>query len=226
MSISRCRHYPILARDVVRHVGDAIAFVVADTLDQAKDAAEAISVDWQPLPHVIGADRGARARRAAGLAGPARQSRLRNAASATRRRPRIAFAKAARTVDAHHRQSAAGDQLYRHPRRRSPNTTASAITLTLGSQGSHIIRDIIGGEVLKLPPEQDARGHARCRRRLRHQAFSLSRICAGRGRRAAPAQAGEMDWRPLRAFPRRQPRPRQYLHRAAGARRQGPLSRA
>ena len=47
--------YPILAKDVVRHVGDAIAFVVADTLDAAKDAAEAIAVDWQPLPHVIGA---------------------------------------------------------------------------------------------------------------------------------------------------------------------------
>src|SRR5579864_7173849 len=47
--------YPILAKDVVRHVGDAIAFVVADTLAAAKDAAEAIAVDWQPLPHVIGA---------------------------------------------------------------------------------------------------------------------------------------------------------------------------
>ena len=40
--------YPILARDEVRHVGDSIAFVVADTLAQAKDAAEAITVDWQP----------------------------------------------------------------------------------------------------------------------------------------------------------------------------------
>ena len=48
-------HYPILALDVVRHVGDAIVFVVADTLEQAKDAAEAIAVDYQPLPHVIGA---------------------------------------------------------------------------------------------------------------------------------------------------------------------------
>src|SRR5476651_4410 len=47
--------YPILAKDIVRHVGDAIAFLVADTLDQAKDAAEAVTVDWQPLPHVIGA---------------------------------------------------------------------------------------------------------------------------------------------------------------------------
>ena len=48
-------YYPILARDVVKHVGDAIAFVVADTLEQAKDAAEAIAVDWQELPHVVGA---------------------------------------------------------------------------------------------------------------------------------------------------------------------------
>src|SRR3954471_12984775 len=48
-------HYPILAIDTVKHVGDAIAFVVGDTLDAAKDGAEAITVDWQPLPHVIGA---------------------------------------------------------------------------------------------------------------------------------------------------------------------------
>src|SRR3972149_3228984 len=47
--------YAVLARDVVRHVGDAVAFVVADTLERAKDASEAIAVDWQPLPHVIGA---------------------------------------------------------------------------------------------------------------------------------------------------------------------------
>ena len=33
--------YAILARNEVRHVGDAIAFVVTDTLEQAKDAAGA-----------------------------------------------------------------------------------------------------------------------------------------------------------------------------------------
>ena len=47
--------YPILARDEVRHVGDAVAFVVADTVEQAKDAAEAIAIDWQPLAHVVSA---------------------------------------------------------------------------------------------------------------------------------------------------------------------------
>jgi carbon-monoxide dehydrogenase large subunit len=39
--------YAILARNEARHVGDAIAFVVGDTLEHAKDAAEAISVIWE-----------------------------------------------------------------------------------------------------------------------------------------------------------------------------------
>src|SRR5258708_24745153 len=40
--------YPVLPRDEVRHVGDAVAFVVADSLEQAKDAAEAIAIGWGP----------------------------------------------------------------------------------------------------------------------------------------------------------------------------------
>src|SRR5712664_3028855 len=36
--------YPILAREEVRHVGDAVAFVVAETVAQARDAVEAIEV--------------------------------------------------------------------------------------------------------------------------------------------------------------------------------------
>jgi aerobic carbon-monoxide dehydrogenase large subunit len=47
--------YPILARGEVRHVGDAVAFAVADTLDRARDAAEAVAIEWTPLPHVVGA---------------------------------------------------------------------------------------------------------------------------------------------------------------------------
>src|SRR5215471_3347785 len=47
--------YPILAKDIVRHVGDSVAFVVADGIEAAKDAAEAFEIDWQALPHVIGA---------------------------------------------------------------------------------------------------------------------------------------------------------------------------
>lgn len=46
--------YPILATEEVRHVGDAIAFVVAETVDRARDALEAIEVNWTPLPAVTG----------------------------------------------------------------------------------------------------------------------------------------------------------------------------
>ena len=44
-------HFP-LARDKVRHVGDCVAVVVAETLDQARDAAELIEVGYEPLPAV------------------------------------------------------------------------------------------------------------------------------------------------------------------------------
>src|SRR5438270_7899528 len=44
-----------LARDRVRHVGDPVAFVVADTNEQARDAAELIEVAYRPLPAVVDA---------------------------------------------------------------------------------------------------------------------------------------------------------------------------
>ncbi len=45
--------HPILAQGKVRHVGDPIAAVVADTLEQARDAAEAIELDIEELPAVV-----------------------------------------------------------------------------------------------------------------------------------------------------------------------------
>jgi carbon-monoxide dehydrogenase large subunit len=44
---------PPLALGRVRFVGDGVAFVIADTVDQAKDAAEAILVDYEILPSMI-----------------------------------------------------------------------------------------------------------------------------------------------------------------------------
>ena len=43
---------PALLRDRVRHVGDPVALVVAQTIEQAVDAAELVSVDYEPLPTV------------------------------------------------------------------------------------------------------------------------------------------------------------------------------
>ncbi|MYZ47777.1 xanthine dehydrogenase family protein molybdopterin-binding subunit [Propylenella binzhouense] len=46
--------FPVLCSDVVRHVGDAIAFVVAEDALAARTAAEAILVDYDPLPAAVG----------------------------------------------------------------------------------------------------------------------------------------------------------------------------
>jgi carbon-monoxide dehydrogenase large subunit len=46
---------PAIARDRVRHVGDTVAMVVAETAAIARDAAELIAVDYEPLPAVADA---------------------------------------------------------------------------------------------------------------------------------------------------------------------------
>ncbi len=45
--------HPVLADGKVRHVGEPIAAVVAETLEQARDAAEAIALDISELPAVV-----------------------------------------------------------------------------------------------------------------------------------------------------------------------------
>ena len=45
--------HPVLAQGKVRYVGDGVALVIANTLHQAKDAAELIDVDYDVLPSVV-----------------------------------------------------------------------------------------------------------------------------------------------------------------------------
>lgn len=47
---------PALAKGRVRHVGDAVAMVVAKTVTQAQDAAEEVWVDYEMLPAVVGTE--------------------------------------------------------------------------------------------------------------------------------------------------------------------------
>jgi carbon-monoxide dehydrogenase large subunit len=55
-SMSGSKHMPI-ATDKARYAGDAVAAVVADSRDAAKRAAEAITVDYEPLPVVVDASK-------------------------------------------------------------------------------------------------------------------------------------------------------------------------
>jgi len=44
---------PLLSTDKARHVGEAVVVVLAETRAAAEDAAEAVEVDYQPLPAVV-----------------------------------------------------------------------------------------------------------------------------------------------------------------------------
>jgi CO/xanthine dehydrogenase Mo-binding subunit len=45
--------HPAIARDRVRHVGDTVAMVVAESVAAARDAAELIAVDYEPLSAAV-----------------------------------------------------------------------------------------------------------------------------------------------------------------------------
>jgi carbon-monoxide dehydrogenase large subunit len=55
-SLDEVTRRPLLARDRVRHVGDPVAVVVAESEREAIDAAEAVWVDYDPLPAVASLD--------------------------------------------------------------------------------------------------------------------------------------------------------------------------
>jgi len=48
--------HPVLAATHVRHVGDPVAIVIAESREAARDAAELVAVDYHPLPSVTAAD--------------------------------------------------------------------------------------------------------------------------------------------------------------------------
>ncbi|NDD12433.1 MAG: xanthine dehydrogenase family protein molybdopterin-binding subunit [Betaproteobacteria bacterium] len=50
--------HPVLALGKARHVGDQVAMVVADSLEEAKNAAEAVVVDYEPMAAVVAPDVG------------------------------------------------------------------------------------------------------------------------------------------------------------------------
>jgi len=146
--------YPVLPRDEVRHVGDAVAFVVADTIAHAKDAAEAIAVDWEPLPHAIGA--ASALAPGAALVWPRQPGNLvfetsLGDAGATAR----AFASAAHTVSlALVNQRLVANYLDTRGVIAEVDPGTGRLTLTLGSQGGHHIRDILCNDILRIAPDE------------------------------------------------------------------------
>jgi len=146
--------YPILARDEVRHVGDAIAFVVADTVDQARDAAEAITVDWETLPHIV--DATAALTEGAPAVWPKRPGNVAfETALGDQDATQRAFAQAARTVSLTIiNQRLVTNYLDTRGVVAEYDAEHDRVTLTLSSQGSHAVRDVLCNSVLKISPDK------------------------------------------------------------------------
>ncbi|CAH1675851.1 Carbon monoxide dehydrogenase [Hyphomicrobiales bacterium] len=152
--MSKSLPVPVLPTDTVRHVGEAVAFIVAETLAQARDAAEAIAIDWDPLPAVTGIAEALEAD--APQVWPDRKGNVAfEAEQGDRARTEKAFAKAARTVSltvvnnrlaSNYMETRACIAEYDKGEKRW--------TLTLGSQGSHGMRDLIATYVLKVDPKR------------------------------------------------------------------------
>jgi len=143
--------YPVLCGDVVRHVGDAIAFIVADDIDAAKSAAEMIDIDYEILPAVI----------------ETADAMKSGAPLVWDHRPQnVAFEYEQGDKDATEAAFAAADKVaeltivnnrlvcnYMEPRSivAEYDPDNDHYTLTLGTQGVHAIRDLISNQIGVAP---------------------------------------------------------------------------
>ncbi|MGY8664705.1 xanthine dehydrogenase family protein molybdopterin-binding subunit [Bradyrhizobium sp. UFLA05-109] len=146
--------YPILAKDEVRHVGDSIAFVVAETIDQARDAIEAIEVKWTPQPAVTGVVNAVK--QGAPQVWPDKPGNvLFDVSIGDKAATEAAFAKAHAVAEisivnprvvASFMETRAAVCEY--------DAKRDHLTLTVGSQGSHRLRDILCQNVLNIPTDK------------------------------------------------------------------------
>jgi len=144
--------YPILANGEALHVGDCLAFVVADTLVQAQDAVEAIAVESEALPCVVDG-RAALAdgvpRVATGRPGNLAYETSIGDAQATQR----AFAAARHRVSLELvNQRLVANYLDTRGVIGEYDPARDRTILTLSSQGGHAVRDMLCEHVLKIPP--------------------------------------------------------------------------
>ncbi len=138
----------------MRHVGDMVAFVVADTLAQARDAAEAIVVEYENLPAVNGIT--AAMKPGAPLVWPQRKGNIVfDAEMGSKEKAEAGFAKADHVT----KLKIVNNRLvtnYMETRAvvASHDQRSERFHLSLGSQGVHGIRDVLADAVFKVPKEK------------------------------------------------------------------------
>jgi carbon-monoxide dehydrogenase large subunit len=147
---------PVLAVDKVRHAGQPVALVVAETLLQAQDAAEAIEIDYDALPAVTDG-RAALAKDAPQLFDGIPGNLVFDWDNETSDFAAVdaAFAKATHvtTLEIVNNRVIANSM---EPRNAIGDwdATSGRPVLHAGTQGSHIVRDTLAEVVLKMPKEK------------------------------------------------------------------------
>src|SRR6267142_2968512 len=141
--------YPPLAQGKVRHVGERVAVVIAESQAQARDAAELIEVDYQPLPAVVNA---AKAKNATALHEIAPDNTCYVWAIGDKNAVDTAFAKAAHVT----KLDFVNNRLVPNAiEPRAANATYSraddSYTLYVASQNPHVERLLMTAFVLGLP---------------------------------------------------------------------------
>ncbi len=145
---------PLLNSEVVRHVGDPIAFIVADDVESARAAADSVEVNYEPLAVVV--DLKAALADKAPLIWPQFGTNVafetsRGSSSASN----DAFQRAARIsrievvnnrVVANYMETRGVVAEY--------EAVGDRYTLTLGTQGGHGMRDIIAKDILKIAKDK------------------------------------------------------------------------
>ena len=142
-----------LAVDTVRYVGEAVVAIVALTKDQARDAAEAIVVDYEPLPSVANVDAavapGAPLVWDAATGNVACEARHGNVAET-----QAAFAKAAHVVSLDLvNQRCAPAPIEPRATLASFDKATGRTTLRVSCQTPTGLRDELCSEVLGIPPD-------------------------------------------------------------------------
>lgn len=132
--------FELLARDTVRHVGDPVAFVVAESEAIAMEAVEALEIDYEELPPVLSPDDDA--------ALPGYEIALGDAGAVD-----AAFAAAHKIVELDVvNQRLAGVPL--EPRNAQGEPDGERVTLRTGTQAPHLVRRVLTADVFGWPEKQ------------------------------------------------------------------------
>lgn len=143
---------PLLADGIARHVGEAVAMVVAETIDAARDAAELIDVDYEELPAVVDTT-AASATQSPQLWQEAHENVCFRWEKGDRAKTDAAFEHAARVV----KQRLVNNRIIVNslePRAAIGQWDGERFALHTPSQGPHLLRDQLADDIFKLPKDR------------------------------------------------------------------------